>query len=54
MATLSERMECTVHNILRTRDSLVRHCKEFHIPTDWMLDMDGNIKQDKVLLSEAG
>ncbi|KAL6546257.1 hypothetical protein OROMI_021978 [Orobanche minor] len=39
MAALSERMERTVHNILRTRDSLVRHCKEFHIPTDWMLDM---------------
>lgn len=28
-----------MHNILRTRDSLMRHCKEFHIPTDWMLDM---------------
>ncbi|KAI3455867.1 hypothetical protein Pfo_012530 [Paulownia fortunei] len=39
MAALSERMERTVHNILRTRDSLMRHCKEFHIPTDWMLDM---------------
>ncbi|KAL2244565.1 protein CHUP1, chloroplastic-like [Sesamum indicum] len=38
MAALSERMERTVHNILRTRDSLMRHCKEFHIPTDWMLD----------------
>ncbi|KAL0442367.1 UNVERIFIED_CONTAM: protein CHUP1, chloroplastic [Sesamum latifolium] len=38
MAALSERMERTVHSILRTRDSLMRHCKEFHIPTDWMLD----------------
>ncbi|KAK6150187.1 hypothetical protein DH2020_017712 [Rehmannia glutinosa] len=39
MAALSERMERIVHNILRTRDSLMRHCKQFHIPTDWMLDM---------------
>ncbi|GER36816.1 hydroxyproline-rich glycoprotein family protein [Striga asiatica] len=39
IAALSERMERTVHDILRTRDSLMRHCKEFHIPTDWMLDM---------------
>ncbi|KAL3616776.1 hypothetical protein CASFOL_039170 [Castilleja foliolosa] len=38
MAALSERMERSVHNILRTRDALMRHCKEFHIPTDWMLD----------------
>ncbi|KAL8033874.1 hypothetical protein ABFX02_13G184500 [Erythranthe guttata] len=39
MAALSERMEHSVHNILRTRDSLMRNCKEFHIPTEWMLDM---------------
>ncbi|KAK4488048.1 hypothetical protein RD792_003790 [Penstemon davidsonii] len=39
MAALSERMERTVYNILRTRESLMRHCKEFHIPTEWMLDM---------------
>ncbi|XP_022892487.1 protein CHUP1, chloroplastic-like [Olea europaea var. sylvestris] len=38
MVSLSERMERTVYNILRTRDSLMRHCKEFQIPTDWMLD----------------
>ncbi|XP_073058455.1 protein CHUP1, chloroplastic-like [Primulina eburnea] len=38
-AALSERMERTVHNILRTRDSLIRHCKEFHIPNDWLLDV---------------
>ncbi|KZV29377.1 hypothetical protein F511_15909 [Dorcoceras hygrometricum] len=39
VAALSERMERTVHNILRTRDSLIRHCKEFHIPNDWLLDV---------------
>lgn len=39
MAALSERMERTVHNILRTRESSMRNCKEFQIPTDWMLDM---------------
>ncbi|KAL8513034.1 hypothetical protein ACS0TY_019281 [Phlomoides rotata] len=39
MAALSERMERSVHNILRTRDSLMKNCKEFLIPTDWMLDM---------------
>lgn len=33
------RMERTVYNILRTRDSLIRHFKEFLIPTDWMLDV---------------
>ncbi|KAB1222899.1 Protein CHUP1, chloroplastic [Morella rubra] len=31
-------MERTVYNLLRTRDSLMRNCKEFHIPTDWILD----------------
>ncbi|XP_075497686.1 protein CHUP1, chloroplastic-like [Primulina tabacum] len=39
IASLSERMERTVHNILRTRESLIRHCKEFHIPNDWLLDV---------------
>ncbi|XP_051125685.1 protein CHUP1, chloroplastic-like [Andrographis paniculata] len=39
MAALSERMERTVHDILRARDALMRNCKEFNIPTDWMLDM---------------
>ncbi|GAV65607.1 hypothetical protein CFOL_v3_09122 [Cephalotus follicularis] len=38
MVALSEKMERTVHNLLRTRDSLMRNCKEFQIPTDWMLD----------------
>eukprot|EP00268_Persea_americana_P013310 TRINITY_DN15798_c0_g1_i2.p1 TRINITY_DN15798_c0_g1~~TRINITY_DN15798_c0_g1_i2.p1 ORF type:complete len:116 (-),score=21.23 TRINITY_DN15798_c0_g1_i2:327-674(-) len=31
-------MERSVYNLLRTRDGLMRHCKEFQIPTDWMLD----------------
>ncbi|XP_050226149.1 protein CHUP1, chloroplastic-like [Mercurialis annua] len=35
---LSEKMERTVYNLLRTREFLMRNCNEFHIPTDWMLD----------------
>lgn len=31
-------MERTVYNLLRTRDLLMRHCKEFKIPIEWMLD----------------
>ncbi|XP_044508715.1 protein CHUP1, chloroplastic-like [Mangifera indica] len=38
MVALSEKMERTVYNLLRTRESLMRNCKEFQIPTDWMLD----------------
>ncbi|RWR85779.1 protein CHUP1, chloroplastic-like protein [Cinnamomum micranthum f. kanehirae] len=38
MVALSEKMERSVYNLLRTRDGLMRHCKEFQIPTDWMLD----------------
>ncbi|KAL7241640.1 hypothetical protein ACSBR1_014276 [Camellia fascicularis] len=38
MVNLSEKMERTVYNLLRTRESLMCHCKEFQIPTDWMLD----------------
>ncbi|OMO73734.1 protein CHUP1, chloroplastic-like protein [Corchorus olitorius] len=38
MVALSEKMERTIYNLLRTRESLMRHCKEFKIPTDWMLD----------------
>ncbi|PQQ00154.1 protein CHUP1 chloroplastic-like [Prunus yedoensis var. nudiflora] len=38
MVSLSEKMERTVYNLLRTREPLMRHCKEFQIPTDWMLD----------------
>ncbi|PWA85548.1 Actin-binding FH2 [Artemisia annua] len=38
MVSLSEKMERVVYNLLRTRDLLMRNCKEFHIPTDWMLD----------------
>lgn len=32
------RMERTVYTLLRTRDSLMRNCKEFQIPVEWMLD----------------
>ncbi|XP_011005317.1 PREDICTED: protein CHUP1, chloroplastic-like [Populus euphratica] len=38
MVALSEKMERTVYNLLRTRESLMRNCKEFQIPSDWMLD----------------
>ncbi|KAG8385156.1 hypothetical protein BUALT_Bualt03G0012400 [Buddleja alternifolia] len=60
MAALSERMERTVYSILRTRDSLMRHCKEFHIPTDWMLDMGilskikfGSVKLAKMYMTRV-
>lgn len=32
------RMERTVYTLLRTRESLMRNCKEFQIPIEWMLD----------------
>lgn len=35
---LTFRMERTVYSLLRTRDSLMRNCKEYQIPTDWMVD----------------
>ncbi|XP_068656663.1 protein CHUP1, chloroplastic-like [Aristolochia californica] len=38
MVSISEKMERSVYNILRTRDGLMRHCKEFQIPYNWMLD----------------
>ncbi|KAI3943906.1 hypothetical protein MKX01_002436 [Papaver californicum] len=38
MVALSEKMERSVHSLSRTRDGLMRHCKDFQIPTDWMLD----------------
>lgn len=31
-------MERSVYVILRTREALNRTCKEYQIPTDWMLD----------------
>ncbi|XP_021835862.1 protein CHUP1, chloroplastic [Spinacia oleracea] len=38
MVSLSEKIERTIYNILRTREPLMRICKDFQIPTDWMLD----------------
>ncbi|XVE91064.1 hypothetical protein DITRI_Ditri20bG0126100 [Diplodiscus trichospermus] len=38
MVALSEKMERTVYNLHRTRESLMRNCNQFQIPTDWMLD----------------
>ncbi|KAL6857254.1 hypothetical protein ACP4OV_018636 [Aristida adscensionis] len=38
MVTVSEKTERGVYNLLRTRDAMMRQCKEFNIPTDWMLD----------------
>ncbi|XP_072967874.1 protein CHUP1, chloroplastic-like [Typha angustifolia] len=38
MVSLSEKMERSVYNLVRTRDVMLRNCKEFKIPTDWMLD----------------
>uniref|UniRef100_A0ACD6AJ64 Uncharacterized protein n=1 Tax=Avena sativa TaxID=4498 RepID=A0ACD6AJ64_AVESA len=38
MITVSEKTERGVYNVLRTRDATMRQCREFNIPTDWMLD----------------
>ncbi|CAA6669943.1 unnamed protein product [Spirodela intermedia] len=38
MVVLSEKMERKVHNLVRARDGLIRHYKQFEIPTDWILD----------------
>ena len=38
MITVSEKTERGVYNVLRTRDAMMRQCKEFNIPVDWMLD----------------
>lgn len=38
MVSLSEKIEHSVYNLLRTRDAVARSCKDFQIPTDWMLD----------------
>ncbi|CAA7406921.1 unnamed protein product [Spirodela intermedia] len=38
MVVLSEKMERKVHNLVRERDGLIRHYKQFEIPTDWILD----------------
>ncbi|CAI9773325.1 unnamed protein product [Fraxinus pennsylvanica] len=60
MVSLSERMERIAYNLLRTRDSLMRHCKEFQIPTDWMLDMGilskiklGSVKLAKIYMKRV-
>ncbi|KAK4347440.1 hypothetical protein RND71_033779 [Anisodus tanguticus] len=60
MISLSEKMERSVYNLLRTRDSLMRHCKEFKIPTDWMLDNGilskikfGSVKLAKVYMKRV-
>ncbi|XP_016717458.2 protein CHUP1, chloroplastic [Gossypium hirsutum] len=54
MATLFEKIQRTVYSIVRTRDSLMHSCKEFHIPTDWMLDngITSKIKQGTVKLGK--
>ncbi|KAM0052074.1 putative protein CHUP1 [Helianthus debilis subsp. tardiflorus] len=38
LVSISEKMERIVYNVVRTRDMLIRSCKEYHIPTDWLLD----------------
>ncbi|PNX91910.1 hypothetical protein L195_g015035, partial [Trifolium pratense] len=54
MVALSEKMERTVYTLLRTRDSLMRNCKEFQIPVEWMLDngIIGKIKLGSVKLAK--
>ncbi|KAE7996016.1 hypothetical protein FH972_000765 [Carpinus fangiana] len=60
MVVLSEKMERIVYNLLRTRDSLMRNCKEFNIPTDWILDNGiiskikfGSVKLAKMYMKRA-
>uniref|UniRef100_A0A0E0EHG0 Protein CHUP1, chloroplastic n=1 Tax=Oryza meridionalis TaxID=40149 RepID=A0A0E0EHG0_9ORYZ len=52
--TISEKTERSVYNLLRTRDATMRQCKEFNIPTDWMLDNNliGKIKFSSVKLAK--
>ncbi|KAI4368047.1 hypothetical protein MLD38_016656 [Melastoma candidum] len=38
IVTLSDKMERTVYNLLRTRESLMLGFKEYQIPVDWMMD----------------
>ncbi|XP_006659088.1 protein CHUP1, chloroplastic-like [Oryza brachyantha] len=54
MVTISEKTERSVYNLLRTRDATMRQCKEFNIPTDWMLDNNliGKIKFSSVKLAK--
>lgn len=54
MVALSEKMERTIYNLLRTRESLMRNCKGFQIPIEWMLDngIIGKIKLGSVKLAK--
>ncbi|KAI3420493.1 uncharacterized protein J3R85_012804 [Psidium guajava] len=47
MVNMSEKMERTIYNLLRTRESLMRNCKECQIPVNWMLD-NGIISKIKI------
>lgn len=54
MVGLSEKMERNIYDLLRSRDVLVRSCKEFHIPTDWIMDsgISNKIKFGSVKLAK--
>ncbi|KAJ0946558.1 putative protein CHUP1 [Helianthus annuus] len=54
MVSISEKMERIVYSVLRTRDMLIRSCKEYHIPTDWLLDSGilNKIKLESVKLAK--
>ncbi|XLR57746.1 hypothetical protein S83_008418 [Arachis hypogaea] len=47
-------MERNVYNLHLTQDSLMRNCKEFQIPLEWMLDngIIGKIKLGSVKLGK--
>ncbi|KAB1222045.1 Protein CHUP1, chloroplastic [Morella rubra] len=47
MQALLEKLEHGVYNLSRLRESATRRYKDFHIPTDWMLDT-GNVSQIKL------
>ncbi|XP_022720871.1 protein CHUP1, chloroplastic-like [Durio zibethinus] len=54
MVALSEKMERSVYNLHRTRESLMRNCKEYQIPREWMLDngITSKIKLGSVKLAK--
>lgn len=47
MTVLLEKLEQSVYNLLRKRETSITVYKQFHIPTDWMLD-SGMISKIKV------
>lgn len=60
ITALSEKMERSVYNLLAMRDLLMRRCKEFRIPTEWMFDSGiiskikfGSVKLAKIYMKRV-